>query len=322
MARKLAIVERLPGHTEDLGAFAAMALALGYDTHLFFENSDPFQMVDYFRTRLPIGPGQIHDWFDIAESAAEFDAILLNTSFVWLDCANLLEQWNASRRLLVVHHHPEDIELNPHGKCIYLTPAGGEERWIFPMYASPQPPGDFPAGSASAGDAAELPALITLGTFEGKDIAGAREYMKAGGKVLHYDRHKCGHFAESDGLYTQHVGLDGIQLMACVARHEPPMFLWLPIIAPSDYLVCRFTAALITGVDMNCVMVMPERLQEFYGFPRDAVISYSAAVTEPACLKQLRAPAAAQNERRRQLWRWAVERWSRNIENFRALIED
>jgi hypothetical protein len=47
MTHTLAIVERLPGHTEVMGGFAALAIELGYDVHLLFNRNDPFQRVGY-----------------------------------------------------------------------------------------------------------------------------------------------------------------------------------------------------------------------------------------------------------------------------------
>jgi len=85
MTKTLAIVERLPGHTEVMGGFAALALELGYDVHLLFNSSDQFHMVDYLGTRLGICADHVHEWSYINEPAAHFEAILLNTSCVWLD---------------------------------------------------------------------------------------------------------------------------------------------------------------------------------------------------------------------------------------------
>jgi hypothetical protein len=317
----LAVVERLPGHTEVMGGFASLALELGYDTHLLFDGGDRFHMVEYLRTRIPIGADHIHDWSQITNPDWHFDVILLNTSYVWLDYGPLVQQWNANRCLIVVHHHPEDIELNPHGASVYLTPAAGIEKWIFPLYSKPSGPvGLGPENdSLCLRDATELPTLISIGTFEGKDIAGAVGYMKAGGKLVHYDRHRCSYFPANDGLYTQHPGLDGLQLMTSLAQQKKPIFLWLPIVPTSEYLVCRFTGALIIGVEMNCVMVMPERLRKLYGFPEDAVITYDTSVTDAGCLEKLRASPVKQHERRRQLWIWAAERWNKNLAIFQSL---
>lgn len=322
MPHTLAIVERLPGHTEDMGAFAALALELGYDPHLLYECGDQFHMVDYFRTRLPIGDDKISDWSHITDPDAHFDVILLNTSFTWLDYGLVLQEWNIHKRLIVVHHHPEDVELNPYGASVYLTPVAGEEKWIFPLYSRPPGPAGLGLDVASLPrrDAAELPTLITLGQFEGKDIAGAHAYMKAGGRLVHYDRYRCRFFSPDDKLYTQHIGLGGVQMMTSLAQQTRPLFIWLPIVSPSDYLVCRFTAALIVGVEMNGVMVMPERLRKFYGFPQDAVITYETSVTEPECLEKLRASPAKQQERRRQLGIWAAERWNKNLAVFQKLL--
>jgi len=222
-----------------------------------------------------------------------------------------------------VHHHPEDIDLNPHGVSVYLTPAAGKESWIFPLYSKPTEPvgSGLENDPLSLHDARELPTLISIGTFQGKDIAGALGYMKAGGKLVHYDRHRCGYFLADEGLYTQHVGLDGMQLMTSLDQQKKPIFLWLPIASPSDYMACRFTGALIFGVDLNCIMVMPERLRKLYGFPEDAVITYDTSVTEAECLENLCASPVQQQERRRQLWIWAVERWNTNLSVFQALLE-
>jgi len=322
MTRKLAVVERLPGHTEVMGGFASLALELGYDTHLFFDSDDRFHMIEYFQTRLPIGADNIHDWSHITDAGAHFDVILLNTSYVWLDYGPLLQQWNANQRLAVVHHHPEDIELNPYGESVYLTPAAGKERWIFPLYSKPPGPVGLRPEDASAPlrGATELPTLICIGTLEGKDIDSIAGYMKAGGKLVHYDRYRCGTFSASAGLYRQHVGLNGKQFMASLAQQKPPILLWLPIVPQSDYMVCRFTGALTLGVEMNCIMVMPERLRKLYGFPEDAVITYDTFVTEAECLEKLREAPVKQHERRGQLGRWAVERWNKNLAVFQALL--
>jgi len=216
VTQTLAIVERLPGHTEVMGGFASLGLELGYDTHLLFDTGDRFHLIEYFRTRIPIRADNIHDWSHITNSDARFDAILLNTSYVWLDCGPQLRQWNANARLIVVHHHPEDVELNPYGASVYLTPVAGKEKWIFPLYSKPPDPAGLGPEDASLSlrDATELPTLITVGTFEGKDIAGAFGYLKAGGTLVHYDRHRCHHFSAYEGLYRQHGGLSGILLMA------------------------------------------------------------------------------------------------------------
>ncbi len=322
MKHTLAIVERLPGHTEVMGGFASLALELGYDTHLFFDRGDRFHMIEYFRARLPLGAESVHDWYHITNLGSHFDVILLNTSYVWLDLGPQLEQWNAHQRLIVLHHHPEDIELNPYGVSVCLTPVAGQERWIFPLYS--QPPGPWELGlenaSLSLREATELPTLICLGALVGKDIAGIFGYLQAGGKLVHYSRYRCEDFLAHEGLYTQQVGLDGVQLMASLAQQKKPVFLWLPIVPKSDYMVCRFTGALIMGVDMNCILVMPERLRELYGFPKQAVITYDTSVTEAACLEKLRASPVKQNERRRQPCLWAAERWNKNLAVFQALL--
>ncbi len=322
MTPTLAIVERLPGHTEVMGGFASLALELGYDTHLLFDSGDRFHMVEYFRTRLPIGADHIDDWSQIANPDSDFDVILLNTSYVWLDYGPLLQQWNANRRLIVVHHHPEDIELNPYGASVYLTPAAGKEKWIFPLYSKPPGPVELGLENASRSlrDATELPTLMCIGTMEGKDIASALGYMKAGGKLVHYDRHKCHCFLAHDGLYTQHIGLNGTQLMTSLAEQKKPIFLWFPMVPKSDYMVCRFTGALIIGVEMNCIMVMPERLRELYGFPEHAVVTYDTSITEAECLESLRASPVKLHERRSQLWIWAVEQWNTNLAVFQGLL--
>lgn len=322
MTDTLAIVERLPGHTEDMGAFAALALDLGHDPHLLFERSDQFHMIDYFRTRLPIADDKIADWSLIADPAYNFDVIVLNTSFTWLDYGLVLQEWNARKRLIVVHHHPEDVELNPYGAPVYLTPVAGEEKWIFPLYSKPPDPETLGLRGASLPphDPAELPPLVTLGQFEGKDVSGAHAYLQAGGRLVHYDRYRCRFFSADDRLYTQHIGLSGTQLMTSLAQQHKPLFIWLPIVFPSDYMVCRFTAALIVGVEMNGVMVMPERLRKFYGFPENAVIAYQTSVTERECLEKLRESPAIQAERQRRLGAWAVERWHKNLAVFQALL--
>jgi len=330
MTKKLAIVERLPGHTEVMGGFAALARELGWDVHLLFNRKDAFHFVDYLATRLEIANDQVHDWSYINDHDAEFDAILLNTSYVWLEYGFRLQQWAASRRLLVVHHLPEDVELNPHGVSLYLTPAVDREKWIFPLYGKPGLRRENPHPSTRSGLAfsqnqgevghpnhADLPALVTIGALDLKDIAGVSAYMKAGGSVVHFDRHKC-RFFPSDGNYSQQVGLGGAEFMRSLAAFTPPVFLWFPILPESVYMVFRFTGALIMGVDLNCVMVMPERLRRLYGFPEEAVIAYESSAMER--LEALREPSAKQLERRNRLAEWAEERWERNLEIFRGLL--
>jgi hypothetical protein len=320
MTRTIAIVERLPGHTEVMGGFASLALELDYVPHLLFNHADRFHLVEYLRTRIPIAADHIHDWSYINDHGADFDVILLNTSYVWLDYGRQLQQWNAHKRLIVVHHDPEDIALNPHGGSVYLTPAAGKDKWIFPLYSKPSDLRGQDNVTLSSPDATELPTLISIGSFDRKDIASAVSYMKAGGKLVHYDRHRCGHFLGNES-YTQHIGLDGTQLMTSLAQQMQPIFLWFPIAAETEYLVYRFTGSLIIGVDMNCIMVMPERLRKLYEFPQNAVITYSASITEAECLDKLRASPAQQQERRYQLWLWTVERWKKNLTIFQALLE-
>jgi len=319
MPRTIAIVERLPGHTEVMGGFAALALALGYEPHLLFNHTDQFHLVEYLRTRIPVAAEHIHDWSYINDHSANFEVILLNTSYVWLDYGRQLQQWDAPNRLIVVHHDPEDIVLNRHGATVYLTPAAGAEKWIFPLYSNPAATARPETETLSTGDATELPTLISIGSFDRKDKASAIAYMQAGGKLLHYDRHPCGHFADHDA-YSQHRGLDGLQFMASLAQQPQPIFLWFPIVAESEYFVFRFTGALILGAEMNCIMVMPERLRNLYGFPPDAVITYDTAITEAHCLEKLRASPAQQQRRRKQLWLWTVERWKKNLAVFQTLL--
>ena len=321
MTKRLAIVERLPGHTEVMGGFAALAIKLGYDTHLLFNGKDQFHLVEYLRTRLPVASENIHDWSYINDPGSNFDVILLNTSYVWLDYGRQLQQWNAHNRLIVVHHHPEDIELNPHGARVYLTPAVGKEKWIFPLYSEPSSQaGSGPEDLPSARDSAELPTLVTIGALDLKNVADVLAHMNAGGNIMHYDRHKCRHFEEHSGTYAQHVGLNGVDFMASLAQQKQRMFLWFPILPDSNYMECRFCGALILGVEMNCVMVMPERLRKLYEFPEDAVITYDSSVTEAECMEKLRASAMIQEERRRQLRMWAVKRWQKNMDVFRSLL--
>jgi hypothetical protein len=319
MTRTLAIVERLPGHTEVMGGFASLALELGYEPHLLFNSEDRFHLVEYLRTRIPIAADHIHDWSYINDHSADFDAILLNTSYVWLDYGRQLQQWKAHNHLIVVHHDPEDVELNPHGASVYLTPAAGKEKWIFPLYSKPSDLRGSERPALSSCSTTELPTLTSIGSFDRKDIAGALAYMKAGGKLVHYDRHPCDHFSGKEA-YTQHVGLDGTKLMTSFAQQSQPVFLWFPIAAETEYLVFRFSGALIIGVDMNCIMVMPERLRTLYGFPPDAVITYDTSITEAKCLEKLRASPAEQQELRQQLWLWTVAQWNKNLAVFQSLL--
>ena len=323
MTHSLAIVERLPGHTEVMGGFAALARELGWDVHLLFNRSDSFQFVDYLAARLGIGGDRIHDWSYINDHEGEFDAILLNTSCVWLEYGGRLQQWASSRRLMVVHHLPEDIELNPHGASLYLTPAVDPGKWIFPLYGSPGLPESLcenPHFSQHQGGVGhpELPGLVTIGALDLKDVGGVSAYLKAGGRVVHYDRHRC-HFFPEERDYSQHVGLGGAEFMQSLAGQQP-IFLWFPIVPESHYMVYRFSGALIMGVDLNCVMVMPEQFRTLYGFPEDAVISYQSSVMETECLGKLRDSPAKQLERRKRLAAWAGERWEKNLGIFRGLL--
>lgn len=332
MTKKLAIVERLPGHTEVMGGFAALARELGWDVHLLFNRKDSFHFVDYLAARLGIADDHVHDWSYINDHDVEFDAILLNTSYVWLEYGFRLQQW-ASRRLIVVHHLPEDIELNPHGASLYLTPAVDREKWIFPLYGRHGLPEERDGNthpSTSSGHAVSqdqrevgqsndgaLPTLVTIGALDLKDIAAVSGYMKAGGKIVHHDRHTC-RFFPGEGHYSQHVGMGGAEFMRSLAALTPPIFLWFPILPESVYMVFRFTGALIMGVDFNCVMVMPERLRKLYGFPEEAVIAYESSVMER--VEALREPPVNQLERRKRLAMWAGERWEKNLEIFRGLL--
>jgi hypothetical protein len=104
---------------------------------------------------------------------------------VWLDNGFQLQRWDSTKRLIVVHHLPEDIELNPHGKSLYLTPAVDEQKWIFPFYGRPSSPNDSEYNQSIAGSDAEnlsatgLPMLVTIGALDLKDLAGISAYMKA-----------------------------------------------------------------------------------------------------------------------------------------------
>lgn len=321
MTPTLAIVERLPGHTEVMGGFAALALELGYEPHLLFNHTDQFHMADYLRTRIPISADHVHDWSYINDHSADYDMILLNTSCVWLDYGRQLQHWNAHNRLIVVHHDLDDIALNPHGASLYLTSAAGEDKWIFPLYSDPAAVEFAPENSSlPTRHATDLPTLTSIGSFDRKDKASAVAYMKAGGKLVHYDRHPCHHFAGHEA-YTQRKGLDGPQLMSSLAQQTQPIFLWFPIVPESEYFIFRFTGALIIGAEMNCIMVMPERLRTLYAFPDDAVITYDTSLTETPCLEKLRASPAQQLERRRQLRLWSIERWKKNLAIFQPLLE-
>jgi len=319
MTQTLAIVERLPGHTEVMGGFAALGLELGYDVHLLFNRKDAFQMVEYLGARLGIGGDHIHEWSYINDPGFHYDVILLNTSCVWLDYGFRLQQWNSHKRLIVVHHLPEDIELNPHGASLYLTPAIDKEKWVFPLYGKPTAAAGPAQDELSTGNGDGLPTLVTIGALDLKDIAGVAAYMKAGGKVVHYDRHKCHHFENEDN-YTQHVGLSGVEFMNSLGQQKQPIFLWFPITPKSHYMVYRFSGALIMGVDMKCIMVMPERFRQLYGFPEDAVIPYESSVMEAECVQKLRGSPREQWERRKRLGMWAAERWEKNLEIFRGLV--
>jgi hypothetical protein len=296
---------------------ASLAMELGYDAHLLFNRNDEFHIVEYLRTRLQIGEDHVHEWSYINEASSQFDVILLNTSCVWLDYGFRLQQWNASQRLIVVHHLPEDIELNPYGASLYLTPAVDKAKWIFPLYGNPSAPAELAAEEAAG--AAHLPTLITIGWLELKNIADVSAYMQAGGSVVHYDRHPCHHFPDQ-GHYQQHVGLNGKDFMGSLGEQKQPMFLWFPILPESHYLVFRFCGALILGVDMKCVMVMPEGLRKLYEFPEDAVISYQTSVTEGECVRKLREPSSKQMERRRSLSGWAQRRWQENLKVFEGAL--
>ncbi len=320
MPRKLAIVERLPGHTEVMGGFAALALELGYEPHLLFNRTDQFHVSEYLRTRIPIAADHIHDWSYINDHSADYDVILLNTSCVWLDYGRQLQHWKTHNRLIVVHHDLDDIVLNPHGTSLYLTPAAGEENWIFPLYSDPAESESERQHDLSTRDGTGLPTLVSIGSFDRKDKASAVAYMNAGGKLVHYDRHPCHHFAGHE-RYIQHRGLDGPQLMASLAQQTQPIFLWFPIVPESEYFIFRFTGALIIGAEMNCIMVMPERLRSLYRLPGDAVITYDTLITEAPCLEKLRASPQQHQERRKQLRLWTIERWKKNLAIFRPLLE-
>ena len=328
MKTTLAIVERLPGHTEVMGGFAALARELGWDVHLLFNRSDSFHFVDYLVERLGIDGDYVHDWSYINDHDAEFDAILLNTSCVWLEYGIRLQHWATSKRLIVVHHLPEDIQLNPHGVSLYLTPAVDPRKWIFPLYRKPLPQNlsENPQFWQERPEVRyphdhDLPVLVTIGALDLKDIGGVSAYLNAGGKVVHYDRYKC-HLFPDHGNYSQHVGLSGGEFMRSMAALSPPVFLWFPIVPESHYMVYRFTGALIMGVDLNCVMVMPEQFRRLYGFPEDAVIAYESSVMEDECVRKLCESDQEQLQRQNLLAAWGVERWEKNLEVFRGLLRN
>lgn len=320
MKPRLAIVERLPGHTEIMGTFACAALELGYEPHLLFNPKDEFHMIDYLQKRLSIPAEQVHDWTYINDPSANFDAIVLNTSVVWLDYGWQLRQWNTTKRLLVLHHHPDDVGMNPFGAPLYLTPTGGENNWIFPVFSKTTDANG--EGFAPLPERAELPTLTIVGSMQSKDMSAVADYLKAGGKVLHYDRHRCDVFDAYASLYTHIRGLDGNRLMAALSEQPAPIYLWLAVNPASNYTTCRFSGALTFGVDMNCVMIMPERLRALYGFPNTSVITYQNAITETECLANLRAPSPEQSERRRQVRAWASDRWHKNLAILGTLLLD
>lgn len=317
----MAIIERLPGHTEVMGSFASLALELGFEPHLLFNPKDPYHVVDYLKARLPIPSDHVHDWSYIAEVDSSFEYIVLNTSVVWLEQGFRLQQWNAAKRLVVVHHLPDDVELNPYGASLYLTPAVDRKKWIFPLYRGFSEVGksENTNGKSDRPSETKLPTLVTIGSLDLKDVSDVSNYLKCGGEVLHYDRHPCRFFPGVAG-YRQHIGLSGSAFMASLSQQERPMFLWFPIAAESHYLVFRFCGALIIGVDMNCVMVMPDRLRQLYGFPQEAVIAYQSSVTEAACLEKLRESSQRQGARRERLREWALDRWRENLTVFRTAL--
>ena len=304
-----------------MGGFASLALELGFEPHLLFNPKDPYHVVDYLKERLSIPSEQVHDWSYVTEVDSSFEYVVLNTSVVWLEQGFRLQQWNATKRLVVVHHLPDDVELNAYGKSLYLTPAVDRQKWIFPLYrGSPESrKKEGTEGESRHADEAGLPTLVTIGSLDLKNISDVSIYLKAGGTVLHYDRHPCRFFPGQPG-YRQHIGLNGSDFMASLAEQDQPMFLWFPIAPESHYLLFRFCGALIIGVDMNCVMVMPEGLRQLYGFPPEGVITYQSSVTEAACVEKLQESSPNQQARLQRMREWAAERWQQNLTVFRTAL--
>jgi len=325
MPPRLAIVERLPGHTEIMGTFASAALEFGYEPHLLFNQKDEFHMIDYLQKRLSIPAEQVHDWSYVNDPNANFDTIVLNTSVVWLDYGWQLRQWNSTKRLLVLHHHPDDIEMNPFGAPLYLTPTGGDDKWIFPVFSETSDANNdsgVPHVSPQLRDVGPppLPTLTIVGSMQSKDLSAVADYLKIGGKIIHYDRHRCDVFNDYASLYTHIRGLGGTQLVAALCQQTQPLLLWMAVIPASNYTTNRFTGALNFGVDLNCVMIMPERLRALYEFPGSSVITYQAAITEPDCLAKLQAPSAELSEQRKQIQEWAKQRWQKNLAILEPLL--
>jgi hypothetical protein len=329
MARTIAIVERLDGHTETMGGFAALALALGYEVHLLYNRQDEFHMVDYFRQRIPAVACRVHDWSIITESSVSFDIILLNTSDIWLDYATLLTKWNIEQRLIVVHHRPDYVALMPDVHAhVSLTPAAGQGRWIFPLYSnlaySSRTGVLLPTRAAApfrSCDGGELPTLVNIGTLRTKDKSAIADYLALGGRVVHYGRTAYHHFSRYEGRFIQNVGLSSVALIESICRREAPVFLWCPVPPDSDYTVFRFTGALALGVELGCVMLMPEKLRILYEFPKQAVITYETSILEQPCLRELCAPPGEHLKRREALSAWAAERWNLNLEVFDSTIQ-
>jgi hypothetical protein len=280
MARKLAIVEKLTGHTELMGGFVSLGFELGYETHLFYNTDDRFQMAEYFRNSMPHAVRSIRAWGDILNDWPQFDAIILTTSDVWRDFVPLLARWASERRLIVVHHRPDYIALMPEVTgYIALTPVFGHDRWIFPLYSKTLSLSSFANGRTRAG-LADLPTMVTIGSLRTKDNSAVGQYLRVGGHVIHYGRDGHNQYEAYGNRFQQHTALSGIALIDSLNALPDPVFLWCPVAVESEFTALIFTSSLIVGFHLNCTMVMPEKLRLLYGFPSNGVITYCDCIFE------------------------------------------
>lgn len=321
----VAILQRQTLHTEVAGAIAALAHAAGYDVYIYYNRGDPWEMVTYFATQAMPWIRGTGDWtVPFTRPETEYTRIVLTTSDEWRRVPRTyrrtLATWESQGRLLVVHH---DLCYLPMYEGVYRTHVGltpAYPRWLFPLYAAPSTRSWTPSAAAMAAAAVTgvpaFPPLVCVGAVASKDQDNIRRYMDAGGHVHHYVRYEEeGLIAAYPDMFHSHGNSSGVALMqalqATVGRGAGHM--WFPVPIGSGYVDVKFTGALTLGVDVQAILVMPRALQQTYGFPDAAVVTYEAEITEPATLARLRETAQTPGPCLEALRAWACTQWTHGM---------
>lgn len=311
-----------------MGAFAALAHAAGYDVYLYYNTGDPWEMVTYFAKHAMPWVRSTGEWtVPFTRPETDYTHVVLTTSDEWRRVPRAyrrqLATWESNNRLVVVHH---DMCYLPMYESVYrrhvgLTPT--YPRRLFPLYAPPPERPLVPLAAAAGTDDAPLyQPLVVVGAIMSKDQDNIRRYMNAGGHVHHYVRY------EEQGLidaypahFHSHGNLSGVDLMQAlhtvVGRGAGHM--WFPVSIGSSYVDVKFTGALTLGVAVQAILVMPRALQQTYGFPDAAVVTYESEITEPATLARLRETADAPGPCLEALHAWICAEWARGTEVWSGL---